>query len=581
MTDLAYVHSTSLQPFSGRTIDDHFRRIVTEQADREALVVARTERSCGLRWTYSKFDAEIDRVARGLLGWGVAAGDRVGVWATNHAEWVMLQMATARIGAIFVTINPAYREKELAHALRLARVQVLVTMPGFRGLDYVASIANLVPEIARHGPMSWTSKSLPELRGVVVFDAMRDDAARPSSGWNTWAELLDAGEDVDDEATMQAAENLDPDDPVNIQFTSGTTGASKAVLLTHRNLLENGLMAAASLRFGPGDRLCVSVPFYHCFGMVVANLGCWSVGATVVLPSEAFDAVATVKTLIEERCTAVHGVPTMFLAELEELRTTGRTSADLPALRTGIMAGAPCPPELVRRVIDEMGCPELLVGYGQTECSPAITFTRPDDSLERRTQTVGVVLPHEELKIVDPATGRTLQRDEEGEVCVRGYNVMRGYYGDEAATRRAIDDAGWLHTGDLGRLDDDDYLAVTGRLCDMIIRGGENVYPAEVEAFYYEHPDVTEIAVFGVADERLGEEVAAWIKRRPGASDDVDAEALREHGRRHLSRFKVPRRIRFVDEFPMTVTGKIQKFRMREAEEASTLRNDHHPGRCR
>ncbi len=375
----------------------------------------------------------------------------------------------------------------------------------------------------------------------------------------TWSEVLSHSEQITDEELATRAAMLDPDDPINIQFTSGTTGFPKAVVLTHHNILNNAYFAAKIMRLSAEDRLCVAVPFYHCFGMVVANLVCITVGATIVIPSEYFDPTPTLAAIDQERCTAVHGVPTMFIAELEH---PDFHRFDHSTLRTGIMAGAPCPPELVRRVMEDMGCKEILIGYGETEASPITHLTRPDDSIERRIGTVGTNLPHQECKVIDVQTGAVLPRGRQGEVCFRGYHVMRGYYGQEDATHEAIDEAGWLHSGDLGVLDDDGYLRITGRLKDMIIRGGENIYPVEIENFYFTHPKVADIAVFGVPDEKMGEEVGAWIKLHEGV--DAHPEEFREHAKGKISHFKIPRYVWIVEEFPLTVTGKIQKFKIRE-----------------
>jgi fatty-acyl-CoA synthase len=554
------VHRGGFVPLLGATIDVKFREVVERFPQHEAVVSLPQ----GARRTYAQLDMDVEEVARGLMGLGVEAGDRVGIWSTDNLEWIIVQMATARIGAVLVTINPAYRIGELRHALAAARVRVLMLIPSFRSSHYARMVTELCPECTTCTPDTLDVAALPELRHLVIYDPA-DPAAtvRPQPGFLTWRDLVERGRDVPSHAVAERGQTLDPDDPINIQFTSGTTGAPKPVVLTQHNILNNGYFTGAAMRFSEHDRLCVPVPFYHCFGMVVSTLACLTHGAALIIPSDHFEPGATLDAIEREQCTAVHGVPTMFIAELEQKDLHER---DLSSLRTGIMAGAPCPPELVRRVMNEMGCRELLIAYGQTESSPVTHITHPDDSFERRTQTVGTNLPHQEVKIVDPDSGVVVPIGTAGEICFRGYHVMRGYDGQPEATREVIDEAGWLHSGDIGVLDEDGYLRITGRLKDMIIRGGENIYPAEIEALYQEHPAVAAIAVFGVADERLGETVGAWVQLHADA--EADPESLRQYGREHLARFKVPEHIWIVDEFPMTVTGKIQKFRIREIVEA-------------
>ncbi|GAB4544493.1 MAG: AMP-binding protein [Phycisphaerales bacterium] len=552
----AYAHSVNDHPLVGMTIDEYFKGVVETFPDNEAIVSIPQ----GRRLTYRALDAGVQEVAKGLLALGVAPGDRVGVWATDHIEWVLLQMATARVGAVLVNINPAYRLAELRHAMRLARVSVLVLIPGFRSSDYVGMIAELVDD-TDVDPQDLRAELLPALRRVVVFDPM--DLARTErwhNAFHTWHEFIAAGRAIPDANITMRSASIDPDDAVNIQFTSGTTGFPKGVTLTHHNILNNGRCVGRAMSFTEHDRLCVPLPFYHCFGMVVSNLACLTHGACIVIPSDHFDAGVTLKAIQDERCTAVHGVPTMFNAELAH---PDFDSFDLSSLRTGIMAGAPCPPELMRRVMHDMGCEEILIGYGQTECSPIATMTKALDTLEHRTETVGLPFPHQEVKVVDPETGRTVPRGVPGEICFRGYHVMLGYDGQPEETARAIDEHRWLHSGDLGIMREDGYIAITGRLKDMIIRGGENIYPAEIEAFYAEHPDISEIAVFGVPDEKLGERVGAWV--RPHDARTLDSETLRTYAKGQIAHYKVPTDWWFVADFPMTVTGKIQKNRIRDA----------------
>jgi fatty-acyl-CoA synthase len=528
--------------------------------ERQAVVSVHQGRRLG----YRELISQADRVARGLLALGFRKGDRVGIWSTNNIEWLLLQLATARIGAILVNINPAYRVPELAYALKKSEVQGLFLIPRFRRSDYLAMLAELVPELERLSPGEVTDAELPDLRWVVLYDPADPERTHsPLKGLLAWQDLLAAAEPVTRNELDAATATLDPDDPINIQYTSGTTGFPKAVVLTHHNILNNAWFSALAMGFTEHDRLAVPVPFYHCFGMVLANLLCLSVGACIVLPCEHFDPAAVLHAIDDERCTAVHGVPTMFIAQLEH---PDFAAADLSSLRTGIIAGAPCPPALMQRVMNEMHCREILIGYGETEASPLTHLTLPDDSLERRTETVGHNLPHQEVKIARLEDGRTVPLGEIGEVCFRGYHVMRGYYGDPGATAEAIDTAGWLHSGDLGRMDAEGYVEITGRLKEMIIRGGENIYPREVEEVIFTHPKVALVAVFGVPDAFYGEEVAAWIQTHEG--EDLTEEEMRDYCRERLAHFKVPKHIRFVDEFPMTVTGKLQKFRMREVEAA-------------
>jgi len=554
----SYFHRGGEPPLLGWTIPEHLSDIAARFPEREAVVSVHQ----GRRLSYRELMNGADVVARGLLALGFRQGERIGVWSTNNIEWLLLQLATARIGVMLVNINPAYRVPELVYALKKAGVQGLFLIPGFRKSDYVAMLAELLPQLDRLSPEELTDAELPELRRIVLYDPGGPEQSRsPLMGIQVWQDLLAAAEGVTLEQLEEATQALDPDDPINIQYTSGTTGFPKAVVLTHHNILNNAWFSARAMGFTERDRLAVPVPFYHCFGMVLANLLCLSVGACIVLPSEHFDPPAVLHAIDDERCTAVHGVPTMFIAQLEH---PDFHAVDLTSLRTGIMAGAPCAPALMRRVMEDMHCPDILIGYGETEASPLTHLTLTTDSLERRTGTVGHNLPHQEVKIVSLEDGRTVPLGEVGEVCFRGYHIMRGYYGDPAATAEAIDPAGWLHSGDLGRMDGDGYVEITGRRKEMIIRGGENVYPREVEEAIFTHPKVALAAVFGVPDDYYGEEVAAWIQTHGG--EELTADEVREYCRDRIAHFKIPKHIRFVKEFPMTVTGKLQKFRMRELE---------------
>ena len=491
---------------------------------------------------------------------GFGKGDRIGVWSTDNVEWLLLQMATARIGAILVNINPAYRRREITYALQRSEVTALFAIPAFRTSDYVAMMVELIPELKEASGAELRSKEFPFLRRVVLYDpAEPAETHRPHPGFSSWSEVLGAAGSVSGEKLNKITASLDMDDPINIEYTSGTTGFPKAVVLSHHNILNNAYFAAQAMHFTERDRLCVPVPFYHCFGMVLANLLCLSVGACIVIPCEHFDALAVLRAVEAEKCTAIHGVPTMFIAELEHPQFQ---DFDLSSLRTGIMAGAPCPPALMKQVIEEMHCPEILIGYGETEASPLTHLTSRDDSMERRIETVGKNLPHQEVKVVDLDSGQTVPLGQTGEICFRGYHVMKRYYGDPQATQKAIDENGWLHSGDLGSMDADGYVRITGRLKEMIIRGGENIYPREIEDFIFTHPKVADVAVFGVPDDYYGEEVMAWIALHAGETGTE--QEIRDFCKRQIAHFKIPKYIWFVEEFPMTVTGKLQKFRMRE-----------------
>ena len=516
-------------PLLEMTIGEGLRRAAERHGEREALVA----REQGYRVTYGELWHEVGLAARGLLARGVCTGDRVGIWAPNRYEWLVTQYATARIGAILVTINPAYKAAELQYALTRTGVSLLVLARGFRQADYVA----MLEEVRAECPM---------LRETLVLDG-------------GWEGLLADGEGVD-EADLAAVEaTLDPGDPINVQFTSGTTGAPKGATLSHRNILNNGYFTGLVLGYTERDRVCAPVPFYHCFGMVLANLACLTHGACVVVPGANFDPLATLRAIEEERCTSLYGVPTMFIAQLEHARFG---DFDLSSLRTGIMAGAPCPVEVMNQVRSRMRMDEVTIGCGMTETAPLSTQTAPDDAVEKRVSTVGRVHPHVEVKIVDPETGATLPRGTAGEQCTRGYSVMLGYWDDERATREAIDDEGWMHSGDLATMDDEGYVKIVGRIKDMVIRGGENIYPREVEEFLLTIPGVSDAYVIGVPSARYGEEVMAWVKLRDGSA--MGPDELRAACRGRIATYKIPRYWKLVDQFPMTITGKVQKFVMRQ-----------------
>jgi fatty-acyl-CoA synthase len=525
----SYAHGTSDIPLLGETIGDNLRRTVERSGDREALVVAHQ----GYRATYRQLWAETGRAARGLLARGIEKGDRVGIWAPNRYEWVIAQYATARIGAILVNVNPAYKATELAHALNQSGMRLLLMARGFRATDYVA----LLGEVRAR---------CPALQEALVLD---DD----------WDALLRAGDAVDEGRLAEREAGLQFDDPINIQYTSGTTGLPKGATLSHHNVLNNGYFIGEALRYSDADRVCIPVPFYHCFGMVLGNLACTTHGACIVVPAEAYEPVAVLSAVQAERCTSLYGVPTMFLGELDHPRFA---EFDLSSLRTGIMAGSPCPIEVMKRVQALMHMSEITICYGMTETSPVSTQSLTTDSVERRVSTVGRVHPHLEIKVVSPETGAIVARGTPGEFCTRGYSVMLGYWSDPAATRASIDEARWMHTGDLATMDADGYVKIVGRIKDMIIRGGENIYPREIEEFLYTHPDISDVQVIGVPCETYGEQVMAWVKLKEGRT--VSGDDLAAFCRGQIATFKIPRYWKLTDGFPMTVTGKVQKYRMRE-----------------
>lgn len=530
----SYASGTWDAPMLGDTIGDNFDRTVAAHGDRDALI----DRGSGRRWTYRELAREVDALATGLLGTGITKGDRVGIWAPNCAEWTMVQYATAKIGAILVNINPAYRSHELEYVLDQAGIRMLIAAPAFKTSDYAAMIEQVRPERAA-------------LEHVLLLGSER------------WDRLLDDGRaalEAERAALDRAQGALSADDPINIQYTSGTTGFPKGATLSHHNILNNGYFVGELCGYTEHDRVCIPVPFYHCFGMVMGNLACTSHGAAMVIPGPAFEPAATLAAVQAERCTSLYGVPTMFIAELAD---PDFDSYDLSSLRTGIMAGSPCPVEVMKQVIERMGMAEVSICYGMTETSPVSLQTRRDDSIDQRVSTVGRVGPHLEVKIVDPATGLTVPRGEAGELCTRGYSVMLGYWNNPEKTSEAIDSARWMHTGDIGVMDSDGYVAITGRIKDMVIRGGENVYPREIEEFLYTHPDILDAQVIGVPDAKYGEELMVWIRMREGAQP-LDVDKVREFCTGRLAHYKIPRYVHLVDEFPMTVTGKIRKVEMRE-----------------
>ena len=530
------------------TIGSYFDKIARMHSANPALVV----RHQAVNWTYGELQAQVDQLAMGLIHLGLEPGDRVGIWGPNSSEWVLVQLATAKIGAIMVCINPAYRLYELEYALNKVECKALITDVSFKTSDYLQMINILAPELESSRPGQLEAEKLPYLKHVI---RMGSDT---TPGMYNFDAVCAAGRE-DDRATMDAVQyRLQPDDAINIQFTSGTTGNPKGATLSHCNILNNGFLTGLAMQLGPEDKLCIPVPLYHCFGMVLSVLACVSHGATMVFPGPSFDPEETLKSVEAEACTALHGVPTMFITELDHPRFL---DFDLSTLRTGIMAGAPCPVEVMKRVLSEMQMEDILIAYGQTELSPINNMTLPNDTLERRTETVGRAMPWVEIKVVDEE-GRVVPVGEKGEICTRGYSVMQGYWNDEERTAETIDSAGWLHSGDIATMDEAGYVRIVGRIKDMIIRGGENIYPREVEEFLYQHPAISEVQVFGVPDEKMGEEVCAWIQLNEGF--DLSDEDVKAYCRDQITHFKIPRHIRFVTEYPMTVTGKIQKFVMRD-----------------
>ena len=544
----SYVHGASEAGFICDTIGVYLDRVVERHGARDALIV----RHQGIRWTYRELQEQVDRVAAGLLALGLERGERIGIWSPNNAEWCVAQFATAKLGLILVNINPAYRIAELEYALNKAGCVALITASRFKTSDYVGMLRELAPELATAAPGNLHAARLPDLRLVINI------GGGDEPGMIRFDDVAGLGGHAEHARLAQLACELQFDDPINIQFTSGTTGFPKGATLTHHNILNNGFFISDAMKFTEQDRVCIPVPLYHCFGMVIGNLGCLTHGSAMIYPGEGFDPLATLETIEAERCTALYGVPTMFIAQMDH---PDFARFDLSSLRTGIMAGSPCPIEVMKRAVSAMHLSEIIIGYGMTETSPASFATTTDDPIERRVATVGRVLPHVEAKIVD-AEGRIVPPGVPGELLTRGYLVMLGYWNDEEKTREAIDPARWMHTGDLATIDDEGYCNIVGRIKDMVIRGGENVYPREIEEFLYRHPKIQDVQVIGVPDPRYGEDLCAWVKLRDGERATI--EEIRGFCQGQIAHYTVPRYVKFVDAFPMTVTGKIQKFVMRE-----------------
>ncbi len=548
MSTQSYVHGASDKQLIGQTIGRFFDDACARHAEREALVV----RHQNVRLTYAQLKSRVDALACGLMRLGLAPGERIGIWSQNNMEWALTQFASAKAGLVLVNINPAYRRSELEYALNKVGCRALVLSPAFKTSNYLEMIADLAPELGHCEPGLLRSHRLPSLEMVIRMGADK------SPGMINFDDLLRAPSREELTALAVLSEKLQFDDPINIQFTSGTTGHPKGATLSHHNILNNGFFVGEAIKLVPGDRLCIPVPLYHCFGMVMGNLGCLTHGATMVYPAEAFEPLAVLETVAQEKCTGLYGVPTMFIAALDHPRFA---DFDLSSLRTGIMAGSPCPIEVMKRVIGKMNMAEVTIAYGMTETSPVSFQSGTDDPIDRRVSTVGRVQPHLEVKIVDNE-GRIVPRGQSGELCTRGYSVMLGYWDDEAKTKEAIDAGGWMHTGDLAVIDDEGFCNIVGRIKDMVIRGGENIYPREIEEFLYAHPKVLDVQVVGIPDQRFGEELCAWIILREG--ERLSEDEVREYCKGQIAHYKIPRYIRFVDSFPMTVTGKIQKFLIRQ-----------------
>ncbi len=542
-------------PLIEQSIGVFFDAMVQLKPDQEALVSVHQ----GLRYSYRELQSSANQLASALLGLGLLTGDRVGIWSHNNAQWVLMQLATAKAGLILVNINPAYRTAEVEYALNKVDCKLLVTMAQFKSSDYISMLRELAPEWQHGTPGALVSQRLAHLNTVVWIDTPGEGDEQP--GLLRFSELMARGK-PDDARLAVLADTLQASDPINIQFTSGTTGFPKGATLTHRNILNNGFFIGEAMKLTPQDRLCIPVPLYHCFGMVLGNIACFTHGATVVYPNDGFEPLSVLQTVQDERCTGLHGVPTMFIAELDHPRFK---EFDLSSLRTGIMAGSPCPTEVMKRVVDDMHLSQITIAYGMTETSPVSCQSSTDTPLDKRVATVGTVQPHLEVKIIDADSGEVVAPGLSGELCTRGYSVMHGYWDDEPRTREAIDAQGWMHTGDLATMDAQGYVNIVGRIKDMVIRGGENIYPREIEEFLYRHPKVQDVQVVGVSDKKYGEELCAWIILRPGES--LSEDEVRAFCKGQIAHYKVPRYMRFVTSLPMTVTGKIQKFKIRDAME--------------
>ncbi len=547
-TKMSYVHGCSTEPLKHTTIGQALEDAVARWGPRDAVVC----RHQNIRWTFAQLNDAADKLAAGLLAVGFEPDDRIGIWSPNNIEWVITQFATAKAGLVLVNINPAYRIGELEYALSKVECVGIVIAKQFKTSNYVELLAKLAPELASSKPGELHAKKLPHLKTVICISEQQH------AGMYRFSDVTTSGTDADKQRLAEIAPTLQPDDPINIQFTSGTTGMPKGATLTHFNVVNNGYFVGRAMRLTEEDKLCIPVPLYHCFGMVMGVLTCVTNGSMMVFPDEVFDPGSVLEALDAEKCTALHGVPTMFIAELDH---PNFAEYDLSSLRTGIMAGAPCPVEVMKRVFEEMNMNEVTIAYGMTETSPVSFQSDTQDSMDKRVSTVGRIHPHVEVRIVDDQ-GKVVPRGKKGELCTRGYSVMRGYWNDEEKTRESIDPAGWMHTGDLAIIDEEGFCNIVGRVKDMIIRGGENVYPREIEEYLYRHPQIQDVAVFGVPDQKYGEQIAAWVKLREGESPTEDD--IKNYCREQIAHYKVPAYIRFVDEFPMTVTGKIQKFVMRD-----------------